>query len=109
MKHLRDLISACNIYMENPVLNAQLLENIGLYLTRMLQIFGAVPSFSGLGFPVESQELDIESAVVPYASLVAEFREEVRQVSLQDKSTTIMFTSSVAIASFCRSKAVSIV
>ena len=93
MKHLRDLVSACNIYMDSDSYNTRLLENVALYITKMLQVFGAVPSSSGLGYPVPAQELDVESAVIPFASAVATFREEVRQISLQGKSKEINVTS----------------
>ena len=86
MKHLRDLVSRCNVYMtEADQPNTKLLENVALYVTKMLQIFGAIPSSSSIGYPVESQQLDVEATVLPFASLVANFREEVRQISLQEK------------------------
>lgn len=86
MRLLKDLVGACNIYMDesNPP-NTHLLENVALYITKMLRIFGAVPSSATLGFPVEAQGLDVEATIVPFASLVADFREEVRQISLQEK------------------------
>lgn len=81
--------------MENGSPNTRLLENVGLYLTKMLQIFGAVPSSSALGYPIAAQELDVESAVVPFASLMANFREDVRQISLQEKSNQVFHCLSV--------------
>lgn len=87
MRHLKELISRCNVYTtETTSPNTQLLENVGFYITKMLQIFGVIPAASGLGYPVEAKESDVESAVVPFASLVADFREEVRQISLLEKS-----------------------
>lgn len=86
MKHLRELVSRSNVYMtEADPPNTHLLENVALYVTKMLQVFGAVPSPRGIGYPVESQQLDVEATVLPFASLVASFREEVRQISLQEK------------------------
>lgn len=86
MKQLRELIGACNVYLaETASPNARLLENVALYCTKILQVFGAIPTGSKLGYPVDSEEMDMEGAVTPFASLMAEFREEVRQISLKDK------------------------
>ena len=86
MKHLRELVNRCNVYMtEAKPPNTHLLENVALYITKMLQVFGAIPSPSTVGYPVHSQQLDVEATVLPFASLVGNFREEVRQISLQEK------------------------
>lgn len=86
MRHLRDIVSACNVYMDdNAPPNTHLLETMALYVTKMLRIFGTLPSTATVGFPVESQTTDVEANVTAIASLVADFREEVRQISLQDK------------------------
>lgn len=86
MRHLRDIVSVCNVYMdENAPPNTHLLETVALYVTKMLRIFGALPSTATIGFPVESHITDVEANVTSFASLVADFREEVRQISLQEK------------------------
>ena len=86
MKHLRDLLGSCNVYVtECDPPNTRLLENVALYVTKMLQMFGVIPSSRIIGYPVQSEQVDVEATVLPFASLVANFREEVRQVSLQEK------------------------
>lgn len=91
MKHLKDLTSSCNIYLdESDAPNTHLLETVALYVTKMLRIFGTIPSDVSLGFPVEAKGLDVESTVLPFASLVSDFREEVRQVSLEVKSQKLL-------------------
>ena len=91
MRHLRDIVSACNVYVdENARPNTHLLETVALYVTKMLKIFGALPSTATIGFPVESQTTDVEASVTSFASLVADFREEVRQISLQEKCIHIV-------------------
>jgi cysteinyl-tRNA synthetase len=70
---------------ESSPSNAHLLENVALYMTKILSVFGALPSNVTFGFPVASEGVDRETAVIPFASLVADFREEVRQISLHEK------------------------
>ena len=86
MRLLKDLVTTCNIYMtEATSPNGRLLENVAVYCTKMLQIFGVIPSGAKIGYPVESQSLDVEATIMPFVSLAAEFREEVRQISLKEK------------------------
>ena len=88
MRHLKELVSTCNVYMDesNPP-NAHLLENVAHYMTGILRMFGALPSDAEFGFPVTAaaEGVDVEATVIPFASLLADFREEVRQLSLQEK------------------------
>ena len=90
LKHLRDLVGACNIYCsEQPAAahpNLPLLEAIALYCTKMLKVFGVVPSDCSIGYPVVGGGAalsNMEDAVMPFATLLADFREEVRTVSLE--------------------------
>ncbi len=96
MKHLKDLVTACNIYMDEVTPpNVRLLEAIAQYCTKILRTFGVISSSSvGLGFPTEmaGEGVGLEAAVLPFASLVADFREEVRQISLKEKCMTIVCT-----------------
>lgn len=86
MRNLRNLVSACNFYVDDSSTpSAHLLENVALYMTKMLRMFGALPSDETFGFPVATEGVDAEATVIPFASLVADFREEVRQLSLQEK------------------------
>lgn len=54
---IRDVISYCNLYIrqsENP--NTLLLRDVAVYITKMLVIFGAVPSaHDAIGFPVDNE------------------------------------------------------
>jgi len=91
MKHLRNLVRTCNVYLADQTAppNCPLVETIAMYCSRILQVFGVISSESRLGFPAEEggegAGLDVEGLVVPFASLLADFREEVRGVALQDK------------------------
>lgn len=93
---MRDLIGACNVYSADLTTppNCHLLETIALYCTRLLQIFGMIPSDSRIGFPVEStsagQAVDVEGLIIPFASLLAEFREDVRTVALNNKCMFVL-------------------
>ena len=91
MRHLKNLIRICNVYLNDQTAppNCPLVETMATYCTKMLQMFGVIPSESRLGFSaeegVEGGGVDVEGLVVPFASLLADFREEVRSVALQDK------------------------
>lgn len=57
---IRDLVVAGNVYMTlNPkILDALLLKDIALYITRMFIIFGAIPSShspDSIGFPLDDE------------------------------------------------------
>ncbi|XP_063294909.1 cysteine--tRNA ligase, cytoplasmic isoform X1 [Pelobates fuscus] len=92
MEEMRSLVSQCNSYIavkkaaKQPP-NRMLLENIGLYLTGMLRIFGAIEGEEPIGFPVggSAQSLNLESTVMPYLQVLSQFREGVRQISRENK------------------------
>ena len=116
MKILRDVISACNVYMSqggSSPSNARLVDSIAHYVTYVLSVFGVIPLDSGIGFPVEGESganvvslvytcvlvgyvesikihsfVSQESVLLPLASLIASFREDVRRVALENKSKT---------------------
>ncbi|KAG9465192.1 hypothetical protein GDO78_018696 [Eleutherodactylus coqui] len=57
MEDMRALVSQCNSYVAGRKVakqtpNRMLLESIGLYLTNMLKIFGAIEGEEPIGFPV---------------------------------------------------------
>ncbi|XP_011785503.1 PREDICTED: cysteine--tRNA ligase, cytoplasmic isoform X2 [Colobus angolensis palliatus] len=97
MEEMRALVSQCNLYMaarkavrKRP--NRALLENIALYLTHMLKIFGAIEEESSLGFPVggSGTGLDLESTVMPYLQVLSEFREGVRKIAREQKVPEVL-------------------
>ncbi|XP_008008266.3 cysteine--tRNA ligase, cytoplasmic isoform X1 [Chlorocebus sabaeus] len=97
MEEMRALVSQCNLYMaarkavrKRP--NRALLENIGLYLTHMLKIFGAIEEESSLGFPVggSGTSLNLESTVMPYLQVLSEFREGVRKIAREQKVPEVL-------------------
>ncbi|TNN23604.1 Cysteine--tRNA ligase, cytoplasmic [Liparis tanakae] len=67
--------------------NRMLLESIALYLTGMLKVFGAIEGSEPIGFPVggRSQSADLESTVMPYLSVLSDFREGVRRIAREQK------------------------
>lgn len=86
MKCLKDLVNLCNVYMDDAAPNSRLLESIASYCTQMFRVFGVIQSDVGLGFPVEGvEQVNVEATVTPFASLLADFREQVRQVALEEK------------------------
>nr|XP_054517876.1 cysteine--tRNA ligase, cytoplasmic isoform X9 [Pan troglodytes] len=97
MEEMRALVSQCNLYMaarkamrKRP--NQALLENIAMYLTHMLKIFGAVEEDSSLGFPVggPGTSLSLEATVMPYLQVLSEFREGVRKIAREQKVPEIL-------------------
>nr|BAC28234.1 unnamed protein product [Mus musculus] len=97
MEEMRALVSQCNLYMaarkaERRRPNRALLENIAMYLTHMLKIFGAIEEESPLGFPVggPGTNLNLESTVMPYLQVLSEFREGVRKIAREKKVLEVL-------------------
>ncbi|XP_010329458.1 cysteine--tRNA ligase, cytoplasmic isoform X5 [Saimiri boliviensis] len=97
MEEMRALVSQCNLYMaarkaERRRPSRALLENIALYLTHILKIFGAIEEESSLGFPVggPGTSLNLESTVMPYLQVLSEFREGVRKIAREQKVPEIL-------------------
>lgn len=97
MEEMRALVSQCNLYMaarkaarRRP--NRALLENIAMYLTHMLKIFGAIEEENPLGFPVggPGTNLNLESTVMPYLQVLSEFREGVRKIAREKKVLEVL-------------------
>ncbi|XP_030269288.1 cysteine--tRNA ligase, cytoplasmic isoform X1 [Sparus aurata] len=92
MEEMRVLVGQSNTYIasrKNAKLrpNRLLVESIAVYLTNMLKIFGAIEESASIGFPVggQSQNVDLESTVMPYLSVLSEFREGVRKIAREQK------------------------
>nr|XP_023397583.1 cysteine--tRNA ligase, cytoplasmic isoform X2 [Loxodonta africana] len=97
LEEMRALVSQCNHYMaarkaarRRP--NRVLLENIALYLTYLLKIFGAIEEDSTLGFPVGGRgaSLNLEATVMPYLQALSEFREGVRRIAREKKVPEVL-------------------
>ncbi|XP_058806033.1 cysteine--tRNA ligase, cytoplasmic [Phymastichus coffea] len=90
---IRELVSNSNIYMKdcaNP--NILLLRDIAVYITKILAIFGAIPTHHAIGFPLddESQSINIEETVMPYLEILSDFRDKVRSNARTLKATEIL-------------------
>ncbi|KAK2919873.1 cysteine--tRNA ligase, cytoplasmic isoform X2 [Channa argus] len=97
MEEMRVLVSQSNSYIANRKSaklrpNRMLVESIALYLTKMLKIFGAIEGSDPIGFPVGSQDqsADLESTVMPYLTVLSDFREGVRKVAREQKVTELL-------------------
>ncbi|XP_051234226.1 cysteine--tRNA ligase, cytoplasmic isoform X1 [Dicentrarchus labrax] len=97
MEEMRVLVSQSNSYIasrKNAKLrpNRMLVESIAVYLTNMLKIFGAIEESESIGFPMggQSQNVDLESTVMPYLSVLSEFREGVRRIAREQKVTELL-------------------
>uniref|UniRef100_A0A3Q1BYL4 Cysteine--tRNA ligase, cytoplasmic n=1 Tax=Amphiprion ocellaris TaxID=80972 RepID=A0A3Q1BYL4_AMPOC len=92
MEEMRVLVGQSNSYVasrKNAKLrpNRLLMESIAVYLTNMLKIFGAIEGSDPIGFPVggQDQSVDLESTVMPYLSVLSDFRENVRKIAREQK------------------------
>ncbi|KAM9317540.1 cysteine--tRNA ligase, cytoplasmic isoform 2-T2 [Pholidichthys leucotaenia] len=92
MEEMRMLVSQSNSYVAGRksaklMPNRMLLESIARYLTNMLKIFGAIEGSDPIGFPVggQGQSIDLESTVMPYLTVLSDFREGVRKIAREQK------------------------
>ncbi|XP_005747629.1 cysteine--tRNA ligase, cytoplasmic isoform X2 [Pundamilia nyererei] len=97
MEEMRTLVSQSNGYIASKKSaklrpNRMLMESIAAYLTNMLKIFGAVEGSDPIGFPMggQSQSVDLESAVMPYLTVLSDFRERVRKIAREQKVTELL-------------------
>lgn len=93
---IREIISQSNVYIrDNPSeLNAQLLEQIAIYITDLLQVFGAVQGPKKvIGFPsaaIGDGASNKEEILMPYLSALADFRKLVRENAREVKASGIL-------------------
>lgn len=93
---IRELISHSNVYIRDNQanFNVQLLEEIAIYITELLQVFGAVQtSKKSIGFPAISSgdgAGNKEEILMPYLSALADFRKVVREQARDVKATAIL-------------------
>ncbi|XP_034093153.1 cysteine--tRNA ligase, cytoplasmic [Gymnodraco acuticeps] len=91
MEEMRVLVGQSNSYIASRKSaklrpNRMLMESIAAYLTSILKVFGAIEGSEPIGFPVgQSQNVDLESTVMPYLSVLSNFREEVRKIARDKK------------------------
>lgn len=94
---MQSLVKLANIYIgqckqgdKSP--NHSVLKVIAMYLTKMLKIFGANDGEQKIGFPsaTASGGADVESTVMPYVNLMADFREDVRNIARDEKVSKIL-------------------
>ncbi|XP_064472265.1 cysteine--tRNA ligase, cytoplasmic-like [Ornithodoros turicata] len=94
---LRNLIYDCNVYMKDKKSsrsqsNAVLLRNIAEYITGILRVFGTTDDRSGdvgaigFGSGASDNAAGEEEIAMPYLKAMADFRENVRQISRSAKS-----------------------
>lgn len=93
---IREVISHSNVYIRDNQLsaNTQLLEEIAVYITDLLQIFGAIQAPKlAIGFPAISGGEGAgnkEEILMPYLSALADFRKAVRENAREVKATEIL-------------------
>uniref|UniRef100_A0A673K6H2 Cysteine--tRNA ligase, cytoplasmic n=1 Tax=Sinocyclocheilus rhinocerous TaxID=307959 RepID=A0A673K6H2_9TELE len=95
LEEMRALVGQSNTYMaarrsaKLPP-NRMLLQSIALYLTDMLKTFGAIEGSEPIGFPVGGNGQNLESTVMPYLSVLSDFREDVRKIAREKKVTELL-------------------
>ncbi|XP_045483000.1 cysteine--tRNA ligase, cytoplasmic [Harmonia axyridis] len=89
---LRELVLASNVYLrDRKPPNCNLLSDIALYVTRILTVFGVISDPPKLGFPISNNVTsDFESVVMPYLTILSEFREKVRTQARTIKANEIL-------------------
>ncbi|MGH0176987.1 UNVERIFIED_CONTAM: hypothetical protein FKN15_074022 [Acipenser sinensis] len=97
MEEMRALVSLGNTYIAARKSNRQtpnrmLLQSVAAYLTEMLRVFGAIDGVEPIGFPVggSGQNMDLEAIVMPYLSVLSDFRETVRKIARENKVTEVL-------------------
>ncbi|XP_028298745.1 cysteine--tRNA ligase, cytoplasmic isoform X2 [Gouania willdenowi] len=97
MEEMRVLVSQSNSYIASRKSaklrpNRLLLESIASYLTSMMKIFGAIEESDAIGFAVggQSHSNDLESTVMPYLTVLSDFRENVRRIAREQKVTELL-------------------
>lgn len=97
VEEMRVLVSQSNSYIASRKSaklkpNRTLVESIAVYLTNMLKIFGAIDGSESIGFPVggQSQNIDLETTVMPYLTVLSDFREGIRKIAREQKVTELL-------------------
>jgi cysteinyl-tRNA synthetase len=94
MRVMKELVNTGSIYLslQSGPANARLLHNIASYLTAILRVFGVISDSSPIGFPLATTQSseNMEEVVMPYLSLLAGFREDVRKKALEVKDGDLL-------------------
>ncbi|XP_047120743.1 cysteine--tRNA ligase, cytoplasmic isoform X1 [Schistocerca piceifrons] len=97
LDHVRELVAVCNVYQRNcrsvgRESNCVLLWDIASYITKLMKIFGTIPDDASLGFPASSvsSSQNVEQIVMPYLTILSEFRDSVRSLARQLKASSIL-------------------
>ncbi|KAI5703614.1 hypothetical protein M8J75_014033 [Diaphorina citri] len=89
---IRDCISQVNIYLRGTP-NQLLLRDIGAYVTKILTVFGCIGDVKNIGFPLGGtgvESTNLEELVLPYLTILSEFRDNIRTEARLIKSTEIL-------------------
>jgi cysteinyl-tRNA synthetase len=94
---IREIISHANIYLREiqmSEVNVQLLEEIAIYITQLLKIYGAIQDNgkNSIGFPIANDVngANKEEILMPYLTAFADFRKCVREHALEVKASKIL-------------------
>lgn len=94
---IRELISNANVYIRDnqSKVNVQLLEEIAIYITELLEVFGAIQKpKKSIGFPTAAAGGESagnkEEILMPYLTALADFRKAVRENAREVKATKIL-------------------
>ncbi|XP_044731400.1 cysteine--tRNA ligase, cytoplasmic [Chrysoperla carnea] len=90
---IRELVTTTNIYLRERKPPAfTLLHDVAEYITYILQIFGAVEIKTELGFPVSKNKVgeNIECVILPYLTILSEFRDKIRTHARDIKALDIL-------------------
>ncbi|XP_060523978.1 cysteine--tRNA ligase, cytoplasmic [Cylas formicarius] len=92
LEALKELITACNVYQKDQKsLDKVLLQDVALYVMKILRIFGTMFETPKLGFPSATESFsDTESIIMPYLSILADFRGNVRNQARSLKAEEIL-------------------
>lgn len=88
----RDIIGICNTYIRGHKINMILLRDIALFITKMLNLFGVIYERESIGFPLSgfSDEVDVESIIMPFANVMGQFRDDIRNKARTLKAIEIL-------------------
>jgi len=89
MNEILELINKTNVYLSagRSGINVNIIEKVAAYITKMLQTFGLVDTQEELGFGSSDQSAtNKEETLLPYLRTLSEFRDNIRDLSRQNKS-----------------------
>jgi cysteinyl-tRNA synthetase len=94
LKNMKELVSISYSYINEPQTtpNPRLLEQIAHYLTHLLKVFGVIPSHEDIGHKSHdgNMETNVEELILPYVNTLADFREKVRDIALENNVKPVL-------------------